>query len=225
MRRITVSGCLGLVAAAALALGAQSAAAAAIHACVKPKSGATRIVSAKANCRHGEQKLSWNTTGERGPAGANGANGTNGSEGKAGANGAGTVYSTFEENSEPAPLATGLNTILTKVIPPGTYKVSAKTTVVGKSTTAAHVKLICYLVDLPGTAKSSEGTTIDITALTEPLVEIEPGEWLLDAPLTLEGTVTSTVTSTLSMICVKFEATETSAAVSRIEALTVTYLL
>jgi hypothetical protein len=46
----------GVSAAAAVAAG--SAQAASIHACVKPKSGTTRIVGAKAKCHHGEQKLS-----------------------------------------------------------------------------------------------------------------------------------------------------------------------
>ena len=67
-----------------------------IHACVKRTSGATRIVSAKAKCRKGEQKLSWNTSGPAGPAGRSGATGA---EGKAGANGTDGAVAGFTEST------------------------------------------------------------------------------------------------------------------------------
>lgn len=68
-------------------LGATHANAAVIHACVKKKNGAVRIVSAKAKCKKNETKVSWNQEGLPGKNGSNGSNGTNGANGTNGTNG------------------------------------------------------------------------------------------------------------------------------------------
>ena len=91
----TLAGAVCALALAGLLL-AQGAEASVIHACVKRTSGATRIVSAKAKCRKGEQKLSWNTSGPAGPAGRSGATGA---EGKAGANGTDGAVAGFTEST------------------------------------------------------------------------------------------------------------------------------
>jgi hypothetical protein len=65
-------------ASALLVLGLASAASATkIYTCVN-KGGPMRLVGAKAKCKHGERKVSWNTSG---PAGAPGATGAAGSPG------------------------------------------------------------------------------------------------------------------------------------------------
>jgi hypothetical protein len=57
-----------------------------IYACVK-KDGTARILTKRPRCKHGETKLSWNTTGPRGQNGANGTTGVTGKEGPAGKEG------------------------------------------------------------------------------------------------------------------------------------------
>jgi hypothetical protein len=193
---------LGLGALIACSAAAGAAQAATIYACVKPKSGATRIVTAKAKCRRGEKKLSWNTTGPRGPAGANGANGAggaSGAEGKAGANGAATVYSTSQSQTEPLSLPSGTTLVLSKVLPPGSYAVTAKTTITASETKKATVEMFCELADQP--AGGSESRLIDLTGWEAPLGENGPTDFSAEAPLTLAGTITSSVTSTLAMGC------------------------
>jgi len=87
---ITRRGTVVLAAAGALLIAALAAApqadAATIYTCVK-KNGAVRIVTKKAKCKRGENKLTWNTAGGTGKNGANGTNGTNGKEGKEGKEG------------------------------------------------------------------------------------------------------------------------------------------
>ena len=70
---------IGVTAAAVVAISlpipvvASAAGATTIYACVNKKSGAVRIVSAKAKCKRTEHKLSWGSTGPAGPAGVTGA--------------------------------------------------------------------------------------------------------------------------------------------------------
>jgi len=68
-------------------LGATQANATVIHACVKKKNGAVRIVSAKAKCRKSEKNVSWSQEGVPGKNGLNGTNGANGTNGTNGTNG------------------------------------------------------------------------------------------------------------------------------------------
>lgn len=68
-------------------VGATHASAAVIHACLNKKTGAVRIVSAKAKCRKSERKFSWSQEGPSGKNGLNGNNGLNGTNGVNGTNG------------------------------------------------------------------------------------------------------------------------------------------
>jgi hypothetical protein len=56
-----------------------------IKGCYAKRSGALRVISDRARCRHGERTLSWN---QRGPTGRTGAIGRTGPQGLAGQNGA-----------------------------------------------------------------------------------------------------------------------------------------
>jgi hypothetical protein len=111
---------LGLVTVAAGIAAATGgvAQAATIHACVKPKSGAPRIVGAKAKCRHGEKKLSWSTTGPQGKTGPGGASGPAGAPGATGATGIGPAFTAL--TTERA-LSESLSVLAEKTIPPGNY--------------------------------------------------------------------------------------------------------
>jgi hypothetical protein len=198
-----------------------------IHACVKPKSGATRIIGSKAKCRHGEQKLSWNTSGARGPAGANGANGANGAqgpEGKAGANGAGALYATA--SFEVAIPLEAMQTVLTKTLPPGSYALTAKTALVAGGPSPGYVDVACFMQDRPGTTGAGEAQVLDEAAWVEPMALEESTEYAADGTLALEGTLTSTVTSTLSMSCLRIEGSvATKAFFSQMGALSVSGVL
>jgi hypothetical protein len=210
---------LTLVAAFVAALAAQVADAGTIHACVKPKNGVTRIVGAKAKCHRGEHKLSWNATGPKGPAGANGAAGASGAEGKAGANGSGTA---FEAEAPTVDLPAGAETtVISKVLPPGSYLLGARTTLVASSATKTFTFVACTLEDQPGTSGTGIATAVDSTAWASPLGEKGTNEWLADSPLGLEGSLTSSVTSTLSMSCLNIEPQPVEAQASHIHALTV----
>ncbi len=181
-------------------LAAQTARAATIHACVKPKSGATRIVSAKAKCHHGEQKLAWSTTGSPGPAGPPGQAGLQGAEGKAGANGAGAVFSagsgeTELEEGEAASLAT-------KTVPPGSYMVWGKTFLFANADKEGIEGTVCYLSDSPGLTNTG-GTAglIDVGEWEGELGKLEPDSFFTASSIPLQATLTSSVTSTLSVNC------------------------
>jgi hypothetical protein len=202
------------------ALSAGSAVASTIHACVKPESGVTRIVGAKAKCHHGEHKLSWDTTGPKGPAGANGAPGAAGTEGKAGANGAGTIFEAGNSSSVPIPPAGGA-LVVSKVLPPGSYTAAAKTTLVAESSVKGFTLAECFLEDQPGTDGTGETAVEDGAAWAAPLGEKTATSWLADSPLILDGSLTSSVTSTLSMVCLDFESQPVKAEASHIHALTV----
>ena len=57
---------IGLLMLTAASASASASAATTIYACVSKKSGATWTVSAKAKCKRGEHKLSWNWLVPRG---------------------------------------------------------------------------------------------------------------------------------------------------------------
>ena len=83
----------GVVAAALVLLSvlllsvAGRADAATLNACKNKKSGAIRVVSAKAKCKKSEARIRWNTTGEKGAPGERGAAGGKGDKGDTGAEG------------------------------------------------------------------------------------------------------------------------------------------
>lgn len=226
MRGITTAhaATLGaIITAGALLLATQTAAAGTIHACVKPRSGATRIVANKAKCRHGEQRLSWNTTGPRGPAGADGANGAAGAEGKAGADGTGVLYSASD--SEDVKLPSGATTVVKKILPPGSYLAMAKTTMAADGTKAETTESICELADQAGTTGSGESQVLDLVGWEEQLAEKAPNEFGAESPFVLQGPLTSSVTSTLSVICVHIEGAVPSADITQLDALSVSSVL
>jgi hypothetical protein len=224
----TITGRSLLLAVAALALiilatlSTGTARAATIHACVKPGSGATRIVGAKAKCHHGEQKLSWSSSGPAGPNGAAGANGTAGApgpEGKAGPTGSSALYTALDFESKT--ISTGETTVLNKTLPPGSFAVSAKTTIVAEASTQAFTEGLCVLTDRPGTTGVGEAAQLDISAWAGGLGEKGTNEFEADSALVLQGFLISKVTSTLSMVCLNIKAPVAKAAITQMQALTV----
>jgi hypothetical protein len=192
---LSVTGALAITSLS----GVSPAAAATIHACVKKRSGATRIVKGRARCRKGEQKLSWGTTGPAGPPG------TGGGAGKAGVNGANGAVAVFGASElERQPLALEkVAVIVSKVVPPGSYFVSAKTVILAEAEAAASAALSCGITDSPGTAYGPEHTTVDISSWESALNPKGAKEFKLVTTLFAQGTMTSTVTSTLALVCVQ----------------------
>ncbi len=199
---------------------AQAAQASTIHACVKPKSGATRIVGAKTKCHQGEQKLSWNTSGAQGPAGPTGAPGAAGAEGKPGANGSGIDFVAVKD-SVALPKEVG-TVVLTKVLPPGAYDFGSKTVLVGVSGTKSFTQVLCEIEDSPGTTGVGEQTIEDASGSVTQLAELEPGEFLSNDTLVLEGSFSSKATSTLTVVCENSGSATVSAAATTLNALNVT---
>jgi hypothetical protein len=214
----TVAG-LALIIVATLSTG--TARAATIHACVKPGSGATRIVGAKAKCRQGEQKLSWSSSGPAGPkgaAGANGAAGAPGPEGKAGPSGSSALYTAI--NFEPKTLS-GEAPVLTKTLPPGSFAVSAKTTIVAEAAAQAFTEGFCELADRPGTTGVGETEILDESGWAGGLGQKDTNEFEVQSVLVLEASLTSKVTSTLFVACLNLQALVVKAVVTQMQALTV----
>jgi hypothetical protein len=214
---------LGLVLVAAVA--ARTAQASTIHACVKPKSGATRIVSGKAKCHHGEQRMSWNTSGPAGPrgqAGAPGTSGPQGTEGKAGTNGAGALFSAVG-GEVPVPEAGVV--AATKTIPPGSYMVWANSQMDSSSSAAGLGESFCILFDRPGTTNTGEGTIVDVSSWEDELGQHEPADFSAEATIPLQGPVTSQATSTLAVSCFAVDdspGVTVRAVLTQLQALTVT---
>jgi len=147
---------LGCIAVCCGVLAASPAAGAAtIHACVKKTSGATRIVGAKAKCRHGEQSLSWNTAGPAGATGASGAAGAKGANGTNGTNGAAAGF--VARSTESVPIAAKATVLLSKLLPPGSYILNAKSIVVSSSKAAETAALECGVFEAPGTTPRPKG--------------------------------------------------------------------
>ena len=190
---------LAVTAAAVAILTTSTAHAATIHACVKSRSGATRIVGAKAQCHRGEHKLSWNTSGPSGPAGAHGVPGATGAPG---ANGSGPLFSAVSGGTltEITPTETVL---VSKIVPPGAYMVWAKLDLLASSGQREPMQPGCELQDRAGTTGAGQPDIFDQDIVESPLEETEPGSKLFSAsiPVPLQGTLTSTVTSTLSVQC------------------------
>jgi len=212
-------GVLALALVLLATLTVEAAHASTIHACVKPGSGATRIVGAKAKCRHGEQKLSWSSSGPAGAVGANGAAGAPGPEGKAGPTGSSALYAALNHESKTLPAAE--TTVLTKTLPPGSFAVSAKTTIVAEAATQAFTEGFCELADRPGTTGVGEAQALDESGWAGGLGQKDTNEFEADSLLVLQGSLTSKVTSTLFMACFNLKATVAKAAITQMQALTV----
>ncbi|MGD1058450.1 MAG: hypothetical protein ABR992_13670 [Solirubrobacteraceae bacterium] len=201
-------------AAVLLVPGAASATGAAtIYTCVSKKSGAMRVVSAKTKCRHGEHKLSWNAAGPAGPAGATGATGA---PGKQGASGVGIDFGTSKVSStEFVHLGSGGEVvILSKTIPAGSYFVSAQTTLlIGEATTPAFVVVACGIADSSGTPAILEpGQPLDETVFLQTLTKTGTAEYGAESDLALQSQLTTTVPTTLALICAPIEGTSESTA-------------
>jgi len=193
---------LGGLIVGALALGAPSADASVIHACLNKRSGAVRIVGANAKCRHGERKQSWNATG---PAGRGGAPGSAGSPGTAGTNGSNGVGADFATNNfGPTVLTEGEPGVIVaaKAIPAGSYFASAKTVIAaGKGTGAVFVEVLCELVDTPGTPSLVEPpAALDLAEWLQQLSKFG-SEWEGASTLAMQGPLTTTEPTTLALIC------------------------
>jgi hypothetical protein len=174
-----------------------------IYACVKPRSGATRIVGAKARCRHGEKRMSWSTTGPREPVGAAGAPGAPGGPGAEGKPGVASAYSIF--TSESAQVATGKESLLiAKTIPPGSYVAFFKTNLVAEAETPGFVEAACLLGYRPGTATTGEATDIDLSAWTAALAPKEAKDFQAISPIAMQAAFTTKVTVTLAAGCLSF---------------------
>jgi hypothetical protein len=85
---VAVAGGVSYAATGGLARKADPASGVKLYACVTPAFHTLNLSSASATCPNGQQKISWNVTGERGPKGARGPKGTTGPQGSTGATGA-----------------------------------------------------------------------------------------------------------------------------------------
>ncbi|MGD0453649.1 MAG: hypothetical protein ABSB69_08620 [Solirubrobacteraceae bacterium] len=212
VRPTTFISATGAVVLLALAMAPASATAApssaAIYACVNKKSGAMRIVSAKAKCRRGERRLSWGASGPAGPAGAPGAPGA---AGKPGANGVGVDYATSKVSAEGTRLATGgEDVVLSKTLPAGSYFVTAQTTIlVGEAKSPLFVVVACGIADSAGTPAILEpaGKAIGESVWLQTLTESSKGEYGASTDMALQGQLTTTAPTTLALICVPIEGT------------------
>jgi len=209
VRRAAIPGAIGAVCATIALLSPTAVSAAGpttIHACVSNRSGAMRIVGAKAKCRHGEHALSWGASGPAGPAGATGATGAAGAPG---ANGVGADYASFSFGPDKLGVSETGDVVLTKAIPAGTYFASAKTVVAAiEGKAAVFVVVICELVDSSSTVH-----------LVEPGEAIDIGEWIQALPssgpqfegastMEMQGQLTTTAVTTLALICAPIEGTK-----------------
>ncbi len=85
---VAVAGGVSYAATGGLAGKADSASGGKLYACVTARFHTLNLSSASATCPNGQQKISWNVKGERGPKGARGPKGTTGPQGSTGATGA-----------------------------------------------------------------------------------------------------------------------------------------
>lgn len=196
-----------LVASAALLAGAApTASAAVIHACVKPGGGATRIVGAKAKCRHGEHMLKWSVSGPAGPVGPAAA-GQTGAQGAPGKDGEGSLFSA---SAGPSSDWSGeaQETLVSKIVPPGSFMVWAKTALEAETTTPLLAEDLCELIDQPGTSGTGEPAGLDLARWEQMTAKPESlkgaGNAFAVSSLALQGAFTSSVTSTLSLVCSTF---------------------
>ncbi|HSZ12927.1 MAG TPA: hypothetical protein VK790_02710 [Solirubrobacteraceae bacterium] len=212
MRLVKAMRAIGAASGAVVLLAfavASAAGATTIYACVSKKSGAMRVVSAKAKCRHGEHRLSFSSTGSAGPAGAPGAPGA---AGKQGTSGVGVDFGTSRVGSEPTRLATGgEDVVLSRTLPAGSYLVSAQVTLLaGEAKTPLFVVVACGIADSAGTPEILEpaGKAIDESVWLQTLAPTgTAGEYGGDTDMPLQAQLTTTTSTTLALICVPIEGT------------------
>ncbi len=223
---IAAIGCV-LVLAGLTAGPAAAATGSAITACVNRKSGVTRIVKPQAKCRKSEQKLSWNTVGppgtpgargKNGPAGANGKNGTNGTNGTNGVNGAVAGYSAIGSESEL--LVGAAVAVVSKVLPPGSYLVSAKTILIATAAAATYSEVLCALTDNPGTSFSSKNELLDLSLWEGALPERGAKEFRAGETVPALSKLTSSLTTTVALVCTNIEKTVPVAVTAHLSELT-----
>jgi hypothetical protein len=201
-RFVSVAGATALLAFVA----ASPAGAATIHTCVSKKSGAMRIVSARAKCRGGERKLSWNSSGAAGPAGPGGASGAPGAAGKQGADGVGVDFTSSKTNTEPVSLKLEVETVIvSKTLPAGSYFVTASSAILAQEAGKAVVSAVsCGISDSAATP-----------SIKEPKETLDESIWLAELASTgteyqgggstaLQAQLTTTAPTTLALICVSF---------------------
>jgi len=200
VRPMTFISATGAAVLLALAV-APAASAATIHACVSRKSGATRIVGAKAKCRHGENRLSWSSSG---PAGPQGVPGATGAAGAAGANGVGIDFASSKSGEEPVPLASGAEDVIaSETLPAGSYFVSSNSTLLALKATKAGVlvAVACGIADSAGTPSIKKpNETIDESVWFQELFK-SGAEYEAVAGMGLQGQLTTTAPTTLALIC------------------------
>ena len=91
--------------------------------------------------------------------------------------------------------------MLDKTLPPGSYFVSAKLDFGAQSASQELFVGICALIDAPGTAPNLTGTSIDTSFVEQLLGKGSGSEYFAIAPVGLQGTFSTTVTSTVSLGC------------------------
>ena len=191
---------MGLL-ASTLALGASTAGAATIHACVNKRSGAARIVGAKTKCRKSERRAYWNTAGPAGPSGAPGAPGA---PGTAGANGVGADYGNENFGLNPLPVTETGDVVLSETLPAGSYFVNAKTVIGGtEASSAVFVAVICELVDTPGTPVFVEfSKALDLSEWAQRLAEGDiKGHYEAATTIAMQTRLITTQPTTLALMC------------------------
>jgi hypothetical protein len=199
MRRLDIA--VGMALLGGLLAAAAPAGASTIHACVKSHSGVTRIVTAKAKCRHGEKKLSWSTTGPQGKTGPAGGPGTGGANG---ANGTGPAFATDAPESE---VTTKTNVMLEKTVPPGSYVLSGSVILRAEATTAKFVDAFCLLGEDPGTSFTINGgelTSAKLLAVVGwevPLAQESASKFEAGTSMPLAVAFTTSVATTLGLVC------------------------
>jgi hypothetical protein len=196
------------------ALAVPPARAATIYACVKKKTGAARIVSKRARCRRGETRLFWNVSGPAGTPGLNGRSGAGGANGASGANGANGAVAGFTAGGAGAPLAVEKETVvLSKVLPAGSYLVSAKVTIIGELNKAGRAVAFCLLADNPGTEYKKEEENLDLAVWLLPFQEETATRFVGVLAQPLEAAVQATGPNVLSLVCIESKSTTPGAKV------------
>jgi hypothetical protein len=78
----------------------------------------------------------------------------------------------------------------------------AKADLLAESTRAGFEESLCFLADRPGTTNTGKAELLDFGPWAAELGQKEPNEFFGQAAVSMQGTLTSSVTSTLSVICV-----------------------
>ena len=109
-------------------------------------------------------------------------------------------------------------------MPPGTYMVWGKTALLEAGNKRELAFVACSLTSHPGIVETEEATLLDEGLSELELGEKEPGSFRADVTIPLQGSLTTTVTSTLLVTCEKEEGTAASitSVLAQLQALGVT---